>query len=669
MTYEAQENQEGYENDTDRAISMSLFKRGLLGKQQEMPNNIGNRENAMNPEAANNTEAFKLAGDLAKVEKAMGQNYEISSIRDLLLKGKISTKEAEEQSREAIIEEAEKKIRNGMDKDEDEILEFTKGCTKFMQKLPISELAGEMERINESEPKQAKIKKEIAKLKSDSPRAFKAYILAIREEKKRGTMERTREEILKDTKTTYARAIKNPLAVQGEFFAKVEKKEIGKEAFEKTLNDLEAEHKEQIDEYNGLIDKNVKIFGKKPAEEFKKWIKTNPKNFKELRNCLDILKTEYIPQRQKVQEEFESLPDTLTKPYQEKWGNELGYSERRALIESLHQVEKNRTNPLAQEYLKLLTDSPKEIAPKEWPKMLDEFLQNDFEDQEALLKVFKLTELKQRRKLTDRFEKLPKAIRKTNDDFFTLDREEKIKLLGNLEKDNEGEDSLSAWGDVIDTEEGLSVFREKLSQIMQTDGGTAAAIASVLAQKTIEDQRVTGKITAEDRQITKVKAKAGNSVAEKLGILHDATDGDVTVDGLSNPKEEKIHTMDISKLNKNAMDKDELSAVKRELLVDRKVTNDVNNRYSRAKFIQREGNDIEMNLANNMEQRNQVEDVVMQKVIQALLMTVEALSGGRAISDTSKIEALAEKKSEKLLKVQRELTRRRFGVEGLKKAA
>lgn len=661
MGLEAQD--ENQEHELERAADKSLAGRGYAEMMQQ---------------AANNNEAF--SGDKGEVIKlirhinilqqaANNDNYEIDQLKSQALEGKISSKELETQVKKTMLEQAEKDLKKTIDPDEDGILGFSKGFMNYMKSLDIKGITKEMKEMKESQKEQVAQKKEVEDLKQKSPRGFKAYIKALKIEKEKGTMGRTRKEILKDTKKTFDKAIKAPLAVQGEFFPQAEKGEITKESFEKVLERLTKEYEAKIAKYTKLIDENEKIFGKKPAQEFKKWI-TERKSFAEIDEAQFVLESKYIPERKEIQKEFEDMPEAVTKSHQEKWDNELGYSERKELLASLHQLEKQPDNPLAKEYLKILTDSKREIAPKEWPKMMGNFLKHEFADQETLLKAYKLTEGAERGKIADRFEKLPKDMQKANKDFFNMDKEEKTTILRALEKDTKGENSAEAWGDVMGTEKGKTIFADKLRLLLENNK-TAKDIQmmDILAGKTLKDQIISGRTKSEERQLRRIKARGGETATEKVAQLQDLTDGEVTIDART-AKEKKVHIMDVTRLQRGAMETTEMDQIRREL-TEEGLTNDERDYYSRAEFVSKESGP-EINLAQNVDQRNSITNLVQEQLIMALMMAVEAMSGRKIASanDNKAFEEMAKKQSKEMLGQWTQATRHRFkGLTGLSEQA
>ncbi|EKD63690.1 MAG: hypothetical protein ACD_51C00226G0010 [uncultured bacterium] len=662
MGLEAQE-QDYQDNEISRTADKSLAARGYGEMMQQAANN----NNAFSGEKG---EVIKIIRQIDTLQSANNNDhYEINELKERALDGKMSSKELESQVKKTILRQAEKALKETVDPDEDNVLNHSKGWLKYMEGRDLKDLAGEMKHMKESNKEQLKHKKKLEDLKEKSPRAFKAYLKALKQEMGRSSMSRTKSEILEDTKKTFDKAIKAPSAVQGEFFPKAEKGEIAKDSFEKTLEKLEQEYEAKIAKYTKLVDENEGIFGKKPANEFRKWI-TERKSFAEIDEAQFILESKYIPERKEVQKEFEDMPEAMTKEHKEKWENDLGYSERKMLLQSLHQLEKQKDNPLAQEYMKTLTDSPREVAGKEWPKMMENFLKHDAADQETLLKAYKLTEGKERKEIADRFEDLPKNIQESNKDFFNMDKEEKTILLRALEKDNKGENSADAWGDVMETDQGKTIFADKL-RILLENNKTAKDIQmmDVLAGKTLKDQMISGETKSENRQLRRVKAKGGEDAAEKVEKLQDLTDGEVTIDART-AKERQFHTMDLTKLGRGGMETNEMDTIRREL-TDEGLTNDERDYYSRAKFVMKDDGP-EINLAQNVDQRNNITNLVQEQLIMALMMAVEAMSGRKVASanDNRAFEEMAKERSKEMLGQWTEMTRHRFkGLTGLSEQA
>lgn len=325
---------------------------------------------------------------------------------------------AEEELKQIALKDGEKTLKEVIDQDEDEAISYSKDWLGYMKGMDISGMAQELKVLKEGQSNLAKHKKELEELKRKSPRAFKEYCKAAKEEKNRNILSKTRKELLKEIKSTYTDVIKAPLSVQGEFFKMVDKKEVKDGEYEKALQKLTTQDHKKKEEYKGKIDD--KIFGKKPAKEFKTWIDER-KNFEELDYALSTLKNQYIPERKAAQKEFEDLPTELTKEHQQNWEDNLGYSERRSLLDSLQQLEKSQENPLAQQHLKEITKHKKEFSPKEWPELTAEFLKLNFQNQELALKAFPFMVLNKRKELTQRFENLPGGTREANNDFFNLD--------------------------------------------------------------------------------------------------------------------------------------------------------------------------------------------------------------------------------------------------------
>jgi|GEM_PF-2261385 len=662
----------------------------IEAEEQRDSNDIIRRENDIlrglgrNLEAANNNNAFKqerldeLNSGIKEVQKATkGGNGEVNQLERALQTREI-TNESQIERAEAllkgiILKEAEKKLKEMRDQDEDELLgdNLSKGWLKRIRTLDPKEGAKELGYMDKIKPEEMKHKKRLEKLKSDSPRAFKAYIQEVQKEMGRSSLGKTRYEVLKDIESTYKDVIKAPLAVQGEFFKMIDKGELEKDSFKETLDKLQKEYEKMVKEYEELIDQNVKIFGRKPAQEFKKWIHER-KNFEEMRYAKHVLETEYIPERRQLQAKFEKLPKSVTQEHEQKWYEELGYSERKALMDSFEKMEHQQNNPIAQEYLKLITNSPKEVASKEWSKMTEEFVKLSYEEQQNYLKAYHLMEGKERKNLADRFEALPQKTREANKDFFNLDKEEKIVLLKALEKNANNESGTKEWEDVLETEKGMSVFGDKLRMVFGgSQSGEAVMLADIMAKKTYEAQMVLGVTSAEKRQAKTLGAKAGKEAEEKATMIHEITDGETTVDQRT-AREEEFHTMDMAQLRRGAVEKSELDNIKTEILTQRSISNNKEERYNRARFVNQSG-EREVNLATETQQRSNIEQMVQDKIVQALLMTIEAMTGQKISGEKEKdLAEMAERKSEQLLKQYRNMTKQRFQLEGLstmKKAA
>lgn len=649
----------------EKGIDDSLERHGHSENREAMLNKIIDLNSKKKVE--------ELSKNVTDLRKELGSsNPELTQIQQALNEGKIESpselREAERRIREIAISQTEKDLKKVTDRDEDEVMGLTKEVIGFMKASSTTDIIQQIHSLKEAKQEQEKHKRELEALKSQSPRAFKAYLKAAKAAANEPAMlmneKKTRKGILKDVKETFKSAIKAPSAVQGEFFKLVENSNIKKESFEEILAELEKKYEQKIAAYEKLLDNNVKIFGEKPAKEFKNWIRDR-KSFSEIDFAQRKLENQYIPERKAVQKEFEDMPKALTKDHQKSWERDLGYSERKALLSSLKQLEHQQENPLAKEHLQQLTKAKKEIAPKEWAKMMQEFLQHNFQDQETLLKAFHLTELKKRQEIAKRFENLSPELQDANKDFFTLDLEEKIALLKALEKESAGEDSTQAWEDVLDTDQGRTTFAEKLHIIMGTNKGKGIQLADILAQKTIQDQRRSGKITAADRQEANMKAIAGEETADRLGILHDITDDQITVDA-KDGKEKEIHTMDLFKLEHGSMEETGVQEMRRELR-EEGVTNQAENRYSRAAFVQREGQ-RELDFTRNTDQRDQMESMVKEMLIDALMMAVESMGGTRMNRESFK--DLSEERSQQMLEEYRKLTKQQFhGLEGITKAA
>ena len=639
------------------------------GADRAKDRRIDRGNNVIEFPGADKKKAEGLSKGIDELEKQGLRSTEINAVKQRLDRGEIQAPHefmmAEGMVKQAALRHAEKELKESVDSDEDNILNYTKGCLKYMQGLKKSEVAAQLKEIQENKPEQIAIKTRVQKLKAQSPRAFKAYVKALKTEKEKGTMTKSREDILKDTETTFAKAIKAPEAVQGEFFKMVEDGKLEEKDYTGTLKALEKEHKAMVAKYEKTLDENEKIFGKKPVKEFKTWLKER-KSFDEIRYAQYILETQYIQERKKVQEEFESMPEAITAPHQEKWYNELGYSERKDFLQSLKQLEHQQNNPLAQEYFNQITGLPEEVASKEWSQMMQEFLQHSYEDQETLLKAYRLTEGKQRRDLADRFKALPEETRLTNKNFFSLSKEEKIALLTALEKDQASEDSTEAWQDMMQTETGEGAFKRALHMVTGQTRGQSIVLADILGKKTYEDQMASGKVKAADRQEKNIKQE-GDTVAEKVAQVHDLTDDEITISETG--QEQEFHTMDLDLLNQGSMELTSIQSIRRELIEDGTVTNDEKDRYSRARFTRR-GSERELNLAHDSEQRNNLEDMVKQMLTDALMMAVESM-GGRPQRDIEWND-LSQKQSREMLKQYQQMTKQQIGLDGLstmKKAA
>ncbi|OIP79861.1 hypothetical protein COW94_04185 [Candidatus Peregrinibacteria bacterium CG22_combo_CG10-13_8_21_14_all_44_10] len=614
-----------------------------------------------------------LGKGIAELGKQGVQSPEIDSIRQRMERGEIKSF-AEVMAAESIVKgiamkKAEQELKDSIDPDEDAVLGHTKGWLKAMEGMDTTGVANEIKEIKNIKTEQAEHKKNVQALKAKSPRAFKAYLKELKKNKERGLMTKSKKDILKDTETTYSKAMKAPEAVQGEFFAKLDKGELTKDSAGETLKELEAQHKDMIAKYEKSLDDNVKIFGKKPVAEFKSWI-AGRKNFAEIQWAQHVMDTDYLPKRQQVQTEFENMPDNVTKPHKEKWENDLGYSERRALLASLHNLEHQANNPMAQEYMQTLTNSPEEVAAKEWPKMTEDFLKHDYADQETLLKAYRLTEGRQRRELADRFKKLPDDVRQTpeNQRFFTLDKEEKITLLSALEKDQTGADSTKDWQNMMQTESGDQAFQRALGMVTGRTRGQAVVLADIMGKKTYEDQMRTGVVDASDRQEKNIREGKGSRIGDKMELVHELTGEDTTINDMG--QEQEFHTMDLDALNQGAMNESSVQAIRRELVEDGTITNDEKDTYSMARFVRR-GSDNEIDLARNTDQRDNLEGMVKQMLMEALMMAVESM-GGKPQREIA-WDDLSEEQSKAMLGHYQEMTKMQFkGLEGIstmKKAA
>ena len=191
----------------------------------------------------------------------------------------------------------------------------------------------------------------------------------------------------------------------------------------------------------------------------------------------------------------------------------------------------------------------------------------------------------------------------------------------------------------------------------------------VLAGKTLKDQMISGETKSENRQLRRVKAKGGEDAAEKVEKLQDLTDGEVTIDART-AKERQFHTMDLTKLGRGGMETNEMDTIRREL-TDEGLTNDERDYYSRAKFVMKDDGP-EINLAQNVDQRNNITNLVQEQLIMALMMAVEAMSGRKVASanDNRAFEEMAKERSKEMLGQWTEMTRHRFkGLTGLSEQA
>ncbi len=605
-----------------------------------------------------------LTKGIRDLEKQNFRSIEMDSIKQRIERGEITSfaevMTAENVVKNAAIQRAEQELKDTMDDDEDSALKSTKDWIGYMGTLDVAGIAGEFKKINDIRGQRIEHKKNVESLKAKSPRAFKIYIDKAKENKKRGYVT-SNKDILKDVEKTYAKAIKAPEAVQGEFFAKVEADELKEDSFEATLKALEAEHKQMVAKYEKMLDQNEKIFGKKPVQEFKAWL-AQRKNFAEIQWAQTVLERKYIPERQLAQQEFEEMPEAVTAPHKNKWENDLGYSERKDLLDSLHRLEHQANNPLAQEYMQRMTNSPEEIASKEWAKMMQEFLNNSYEDQETLLKAYPLQEGKERRELADRFKALPEDVRQARENrkFFTLDKQEKITLLAALEQDQEGADSTDAWQNMIQTESGEQAFKRALSLVTGRTRGQAIVLADVLGKKTYEDQMKTGVVDAADRQEKNVTERKGDQIGGKIGLVHELTDEELTIN--EQGQEQEFHTMDLDALNQGAMEETSMQAVRREIREDKTITNDEKDTYSMARFTRR-GSEREIDLAKDTNQRENLEDMVKQMLIEALMVAVDSM-GGRPQREI-KWDDLSAEQSKAMLGHYQEMTKMQLGLDGL----
>ena len=80
----------------------------------------------------------------------------------------------------------------------------------------------------------------------------------------------------------------------------------------------------------------------------------------------------------------------------------------------------------------------------------------------------------------------------------------------------------------------------------------------------------------------------------------------------------------------------------------------------------------EINLAQNVDQRNNITNLVQEQLIMALMMAVEAMSGRKVASanDNRAFEEMAKERSKEMLGQWTEMTRHRFkGLTGLSEQA
>jgi len=620
----------------------------------------GGFENVIAFPGANRQKIDSIQKGIGELEKQGIRDPQINAVKQRIERGEVQSiaevLAAEQIIREIVLKKAENKLKESINDLEDDVLKYTADWMKIIQGCKsIAEMAQELKYMEDAMGDQLKQKRNFEELLAKSPRAAKMYLTEVAKTKDRSAT-------LKRIEKTYARAIKAPESVQGEFFELVEKRKLDGKSYDKVLDKLLAEDAKLKNKYKGDIGENERIFGKKPAKEFIDWIDAR-KNFDEIRYAQHTLKTRYIPNRQKAQAEFEGMPETVTGPHKDKWENDLGYSERKALLESLHKLEHQSNNPLAQEYMQTLTNSPEEIASKEWSKMIGKFLQHSYEDQDTLMKAYPLTEGRQRKELASRFKALPDDVRQTSENkkFFTLDKEEKITRLTALEKDQAGSDSTEAWQNMMQTESGEEAFRKALGMVTRRTHGQAIVVADILGKKTMEDQRRTGVVSAADRQEANTAEAKGSRIGDKIGLVHDLTDGDVTINETGQKQE--FHTIDLDELNQGAMEETSVHAIRRELIEDGTITNDESDPYSMSRF-KRRGNNNEIDLSRDTGQRGQLEGMVKQMLMEALMMAVESM-GGRPQREMQWNDLSAEQ-SRAMLSHYQDMTKMQFkGLEGL----
>ncbi len=609
----------------------------------------------------------KLIEDLTKANQELrGNRPELRILADQLEAGQINTpqelKQAEKAAKGIIEQECSKILGKTVEKGEEGVLGHSKNVMRYISGLSISDAAKELKDMQENQKNQEKHRKNVEKLKTKSPRAYKAYIKELKRAKDKGSFEKSTADILKDTEKQFARAIKAPMAVQGTFFKQVEKGDIDSDDYNKVLDKLERDCKKLTDKYVKLLD--PKIFGEEPAKEFEEWIK-DASDMNKLEKYLHQLKSDYIPKRQRLQAEFEDLPEEITTPHQKKWYKELGYSERKSLMLSLKSVEHAGRNPLAQGYLKAMTDNPKEFASDELALLTNKFLLNSYDDQNTLLHAFNLTELKDRKELTKRFESLPDALQDENDDFWNMRKEDKIVMLRHLEDKKQEVEDEAIIDKLFGTQEGQSAFNTELMKALSTARGRSVQATDVVMNKIQQDQRKLGKVNIEDRQTQALHNKAGEQTAEKLDTLHDLSGGKETVD-IDTGKTRKIKTIDLKKVNDGSMDTSQLAEVERELR-ESGVTSSAEDRTAPMQLIDTRGSGLEKNYTKN-EEREPVKEMVQELLAEALAAAAESL--GLATQKPANNNDLFDKadaeRQRQILSAYQEHTKHRFhGLEGV----
>ena len=614
--------------------------------------------------------AENLAKDAKDLEKELDGNLTIGEIRKEIEEGRFESPakltDLERQMKELTLNIAKGILEETTHESEDNKLGFTANCLSYMRGLSTKDLANEIKGLKKCAPEQLKHKQRLERLKKTSPKAFNLYLAETFREQQRGTLQRSKTEILEEIETSYKKAIKAHPTVQNTFFQMVESGKINSGNCNEELAILEKRHSELLKRYESLLD--PEIFGDKPRKEFLKWIETENlrgpqyKGVEGVAKALRDLENELIPKRRRIQKDFSKLPETIREPYEKTWRKELGCSERESLLTELQKLEHSKeSNPLAKNYLKLLTDNLTEIAPKEYHQLMSKFAARSYKEQELLLAAFEITELEDRHELTKAFKKLPKEIRESQAGiyFFTLNKSEKIVTLDVLSKEAEEGTDIHDWTKMIaSTEKAQKVYSQQLARILSGSEGEEIVLIDALAGETLRSEQKTGETQARNRQESAIQTIEGESAAMKAREIHELSQGERTLDAIDTDEETEFTTIDLKDITGSGLRVME-EQDRRRLLSQAKRKKLRTNSEEHMAEIRFTNHGREVPIQKNESLRSAIDEMVMEKVTQALEQTIEILRGKplqEGLSDT-----LSRDESTPLINLYRKDIQRRFG--------
>lgn len=662
MNFEA-----GSSHDAERGLDRELMSRDLLRKMNERAQ--PNAENTSTFSQQLLRDLGRFGQELEDLQKELGDSPELRTINERYRAGEIMTpeqlKSAEQEAKKAVAKAGKKMIGQTVNSKVDEKLGYSESCSKFIKDSTSLKSASQQIRdIRESLREQASLKEREDKIgkRPQGDKLLDAYIFLLQRDMANGPAQKGREFILDYFEKSFGLVEKAPKAVQNSFLEEVTKAKIDKpEKFQKVAEQMNTAFEDLAKEYKDLLD--PKIFGVKPAAEFEDYFRNLP-NLEKMKKDLGTLKSEYIPERQNVQRQFEQLPKDVTKEHQENWHENLGCSERKGLLAALKQVEHQRTNPLAKQFLKMLTDHPEEVASKELAQLTEKFIGRGYAEQELVLKAYELTELEERQELTRRFKELPENTREKNKaTFFSYNKAEKIEHLKILEAGGEGEEN--TVGAILETELGMQATRQAFNQAISgtkkwQDFATMDAAALMVKQSTER----TGEKDATARQEQRIGEAAGTRAQEKAEVLHEATGGTTTVDAKSGTSR-RVHTVDMERIQRGGLTDETSEDIRRGLLY--RLPNDRNTDENEVNFVNQPGdagspNNI-MDLAKNHDQRDKFAQLGMELMQYVVGVVIEQLTGQQA--DDTQLEKAADVHSRQLLGIQKDVMRQQLRHTGL----